>query len=69
MSARTGDDADDGELCDGAEGGDPFDAFGAEAACAAAQDGGCDAGERVEIVQRVAFGGLTGDDEASAKVF
>src|SRR5438270_6441929 len=63
------DDADDRELRDGPKGGDAFDAFSAEAACAAAQDRGCDAGECVEIVQRVAFGGLTGDDETSAQGF
>jgi hypothetical protein len=61
------DDAYDGELRDGAEGRDPFNAFGSEPACAAAQDRGGDASEGVEIVQRIAFGGLTGDDEPSAK--
>jgi len=63
------DDADDGEWREGAEGGDARDAFGAETACSAAQDRGCNAGKGVEIVQRIAFGGLARDDETTAKAF
>ena len=61
------DDADDGKLRDSTEGSDARHPFGTKAASSAAKNRGCDAGQRIEIVQRVALGGLAGDDDASAK--
>ena len=61
------DDADDREFGEVAEGCDARNAFSAKTACTAAKNRGCDAGEGVEIVERVTFAGLNGDDELSAK--
>jgi len=62
------DDTDDWELGQRAEGCDAGCTFGAETTCSAAENRGCDSGECVEIVQRIAFRGLTGDDDAAAKL-
>ena len=62
------DDTYDGQLRQRAEGCDAGCALSAETTSSAAQNRGCDSGERVEIIQRIAFVCLTGDDDAAVKL-
>jgi hypothetical protein len=55
-------------LRQGAEGCDAGYAFGAKTTCSTAQNRGCDSGECIEIVKRIAFIGLTGDDDSATKL-
>jgi hypothetical protein len=59
--------ADDGEIGLGSEGGDARNAFRTETARSSAKDREGHAGEGVEVIERVAFGCLAGDDESAAK--